>query len=159
MIVEQRSLIRRSRQFPEWERELRSRRSTSHSITVSVGNGSPIEDQRPTTRRAVAIPAREIEAVVFDLDNTLLRSPIGASLALLTVAKLVSKQLKKNGYSIGYVPLFEHLRRIDHEMLGGKSRYNIDMWWKTLFKELGLKRMDANWTHDVTLQYCNDKQW
>ena len=113
----------------------------------------PIADRRPTTRRAVAIPAREIEAVVFDLDNTLLRSPIGARLALLNVAKIVSKQLKKNGYSMGQVRLFEHLRRIDREMLGRKFRYNRDVWWKTLFKELGLKRMDAKWIDDLTLQY------
>src|SRR5207245_11190892 len=83
----------------------------------------------------------------------MLRSLIGAKLTLLTLSKLVSKQLKKNGYSIGYVPLFEHLRRIDHEMLGRKFRYNRDVWWKTLFKELGLKRMDPKWIHDITLQY------
>ena len=78
---------------------------------------------------------------------------IGARLALLTVAKLVSKQLKNNGYSIGYARLFEHLRRIDHEMLGRKFRYNRDLWWKKLFKELGLKRMDSEWIHDLTLRY------
>jgi putative hydrolase of the HAD superfamily len=49
--------------------------------------------------------------------------------------------------------LFEHLRRIDHEMLGRKFRYNRDVWWKTLFKELGLKRMDSKWIHDLTLEY------
>ena len=83
----------------------------------------------------------------------MLRSPIGARLSLLAVAKLVSKQLKKNGYSMGHVRLFEHLRRIDHEMLGRKFRYNRDVWWKTLFKELGLKRMDPKWIDDLTLQY------
>jgi HAD superfamily hydrolase (TIGR01549 family) len=87
------------------------------------------------------------------LDNTLLRSLIGARLALLTVARLVSKQLKRNGYSTGYVELFEHLRRIDHEMLGRKLRYNRDVWWKTLFKELGMKRMDPKWIHNLTIQY------
>jgi putative hydrolase of the HAD superfamily len=69
------------------------------------------------------------------------------------VAKLVSKQLKRNGYSVGYLRLFEHLRRIDHEMLGRKFRYNRDVWWKTLFKELGVKRMDPKWIHDLTLEY------
>jgi HAD superfamily hydrolase (TIGR01549 family) len=83
----------------------------------------------------------------------MLRSLIGARLALLTVAKLVSKQLKKNGYSLGSTRLFEHLRSIDHEMLGRKFRYNRDVWWKTLFKELGLKRMDLKWIHNLTLQY------
>lgn len=74
-------------------------------------------------------------------------------MALLTVAKIVSERLKKNSYSMGYIALFEHLRRIDHEMLGRKFRYNRDVWWKTLFKELGLKRMDPGWIHDLTLQY------
>jgi HAD superfamily hydrolase (TIGR01549 family) len=49
--------------------------------------------------------------------------------------------------------LFEHLRLIDREMLGRKFRYNRDVWWKTLFKEMGLKRMDPEWIHDLTLQY------
>ena len=94
-----------------------------------------------------------MEAVVFDLDNTLLRSLIGARLALFTVAKLVSKQLNQEGYAYGSIRLFKHLRRIDHEMLGRKFRYNRDVWWKTLFKELGLKRMDPKWIHALTLQY------
>jgi HAD superfamily hydrolase (TIGR01549 family) len=38
-------------------------------------------------------------------------------------------------------------------MLGRKFRYNRDVWWKTLFKELGLKRMDPKWVHDLTVQY------
>lgn len=38
-------------------------------------------------------------------------------------------------------------------MLGRKFRYNRDVWWKTLFKELGLKRMDSKWIHRLTLEY------
>ena len=38
-------------------------------------------------------------------------------------------------------------------MLGRKFRYNRDVWWKTLFKELGLKRMDPKWIHNLTLEY------
>jgi len=37
--------------------------------------------------------------------------------------------------------------------LGRKFRYNRDVWWKTLFKELGLKRMNPEWIHELTLQY------
>ena len=69
------------------------------------------------------------------------------------MAKLVSKQLEKDGRAFGWARLFKHLRRIDHEMLGRKFRYNRDVWWKTLFKELGLKRMDPKWIHILTLQY------
>jgi HAD superfamily hydrolase (TIGR01549 family) len=38
-------------------------------------------------------------------------------------------------------------------MLGRKFRYNRDIWWKTLFKELGLKRMDPKRVHHLTLEY------
>ncbi len=72
----------------------------------------------------------------------------------MTIAKLVSKQLKKKtGDSIGYVRLFKHLQHVDREMLGRKFRYNRDVWWKTLFNELRLKRMDPKWIHELTLQY------
>ncbi len=42
---------------------------------------------------------------------------------------------------------------IDGEMLGRKFRYNRDVWWKTLFKELGQKRMDPKWIRHLTLEY------
>jgi putative hydrolase of the HAD superfamily len=54
---------------------------------------------------------------------------------------------------MGSVRLFKHLQHVDREMLGRKFRYNRDVWWKTLFKELGLKRMDPKWIHDLTLLY------
>ena len=69
------------------------------------------------------------------------------------MAKLVSGRLKKDGRAFGWARLLKHLQRIDHEMLGRKFRYNRDIWWKTLFKQLGLKRMDPKWIHDLTLQY------
>ncbi len=37
--------------------------------------------------------------------------------------------------------------------MGRKFRYNRDLWWKTLFKELGLKRVEPEWIHELTLQY------
>ena len=37
--------------------------------------------------------------------------------------------------------------------MGRKFRYNRDVWWKTLFKVLGLKRMDPKWIHELTLHY------
>lgn len=83
----------------------------------------------------------------------MLRSTIGARLALLTVAKLVSKRLKGEGHTIGSVRLFKHLRLIDREMLGRKFRYDRDLWFKTLFKDTGLKRMDPKSIHHLTLQY------
>jgi HAD superfamily hydrolase (TIGR01549 family) len=71
----------------------------------------------------------------------------------VTVAKLVSKRLKQEGHILGWVRLFRHLQRVDREMLGRKFRYNRDVWWKTLFKELGLKRMNPKLIHSLTLEY------
>ncbi len=98
-------------------------------------------------------PSRDIRAVVFDLDNTLLKSKVGARRGLLVAAKLISNELKRKGQSYGYTRLFRMLQRIDREMLGWKQRYNRDHWWKTLIKQLGLKRLDPAWIHKTTQRY------
>jgi len=97
-------------------------------------------------------PARELRAVVFDLDNTLLRSSIGARQGLLAAARLISAELKKKGHSYGQRDLFKRLRLIDHEMLRRKYLYNRDVWWRTLLGELGLSTRFP-WIHRVTLRY------
>ena len=98
-------------------------------------------------------PSRDIRAVVFDLDNTLLKSKIGARRGLLVAAKLISNELEGKGYSYGYTALFRKLQSIDREMLGWKQRYNRDHWWKTLIKQLGLKRLNPAWIHKTTQGY------
>ena len=98
-------------------------------------------------------PSRDIRAVVFDLDNTLLKSKVGARRGLLVAARLISNELKRKGYSYGYTRLFRMLQSIDREMLGWKLRYNRDHWWKTLIKQLGLKRLHLTWIHKTTLRY------
>src|SRR5438094_2273614 len=96
--------------------------------------------------------ARELRAVVFDLDNTLLRSSIGARRGLLIAAELISAELKKNGHSYGQQNLFKRLRLIDHEMLRRKYLYNRDVWWRILLGKLGLSTRFP-WIHRVTLRY------
>ncbi|HYY91684.1 MAG TPA: HAD-IA family hydrolase [Candidatus Dormibacteraeota bacterium] len=93
-----------------------------------------------------------MRAVVFDLDNTLLRSTIGARKGLLTAAHLITAELKKMGQFYGEGSLFTRLRWIDREMLGSKFLYNRDVWWKTLLGELGLSSR-VPWLHRVTLKY------
>ena len=97
------------------------------------------------------LPARELRAVVFDLDNTILRSSIGARQGLITAARLISAELK-NRHSYGQRDLFKRLRLIDHEMLRRKYLYNRDVWWRTLLGELGLSTRFP-WIHRVTLRY------
>lgn len=100
-------------------------------------------------------PSKAVRAVVFDLDNTLLRSTIGARRGLQIAAKLISIELKTKGQIYSPANIFRRLQWIDREMIRRKFLYNRDVWWKTLFKELGLKRMDPKWIHHVTLQYWN----
>ena len=96
--------------------------------------------------------SRILEAVVFDLDNTLLRSAIGARRGLLVASKLIAAKMKKEGDSYSFRDLFTRLRQIDREMLGRKFLYNRDVWWKTLLHELGY-RNHFPWIHRVTLRY------
>lgn len=96
--------------------------------------------------------SRTIRAVVFDLDNTLLRSTIGARRGLEEAARLISTQLKKKGLTYSEQNLFRRLHWIDREMLGRKFLYNRDIWWKTLLEELGVSSRTA-WIHSVTMKY------
>jgi putative hydrolase of the HAD superfamily len=99
-----------------------------------------------------ASAASDIRAVVFDLDNTLLRSTIGARRGLLVAAKLISDELKKKGQPYSEQSLFTRLQWIDREMLRRKFLYNRDVWWKTLLAELGFGNRFP-WIHRVTLRY------
>ncbi len=97
-------------------------------------------------------PARRIRAIVFDLDNTLLRSTIGARRGLLVAAKMISTELNKKDGSYSEQDLFRRLQWIDREMLVRKFLYNRDVWWKTLLAELGFDSRFP-WIHRVTLKY------
>jgi len=100
---------------------------------------------------------RSIQAVVFDLDNTLLRSTIGARRGLILAAKLISHHLDRNGNRYGASGLLSQLKLIDREMLRRKFLYNRDVWWKTLLEELG-EPARASWVHSVTMKYWHAYQ-
>jgi HAD superfamily hydrolase (TIGR01509 family) len=93
-----------------------------------------------------------IRAVVFDLDNTLLRSTVGARQGLRVAARLIASELKKSGQSHSENTLFNRLQWIDREMLGRKFLYNRDVWWKTLLGELGIGNR-FQWIHRITMSY------
>jgi len=100
-----------------------------------------------------SFPRQRILAVVFDLDNTLIKSKIGEKKGLIIAARLISKQLKKRGQNYGYRVLLEKLKVLNREMLGWKQRYNRDLWWKTLVRDLHLKRLDTGFVHKTTRRY------
>ena len=97
-------------------------------------------------------PNKEIRAVVFDLDNTLLRSLVGARRGLQIAAKLISAELRKKGRIYSEASLFRRLQWIDREMIRRKFLYNRDVWWKNLLTELDLGTRYP-WIHRITLRY------
>lgn len=96
---------------------------------------------------------REILAVVFDLDNTLIQSKKGARRGLRTVSKILARRLNQEGFHFSEANLFRRLRLIDLEMHGRKFLYNRDVWWRTLFKEIGANKTSSDWIHGTTLRY------
>ena len=69
------------------------------------------------------------------------------------MARILAKQLRKEGYHYTEASLFRKLRLIDLEMHGRKFLYNRDVWWGTLLKELGLSKLRGPWIHRTTLRY------
>ncbi len=99
------------------------------------------------------VEQRRIQGVIFDLDNTLLRSKRGALRALRAASELIHERLAKEDYHYGKAELLRQLRLVDQLMLGRKRLYNRDVWWKTLLRELGLSRLSGAWVHQTTLHY------
>jgi len=96
---------------------------------------------------------QRVQGVIFDLDNTLLRSRRGALRALKSASEMIHEHLAKQGYVYGKAELLRQLRLIDQFMLGKKRLYNRDVWWKTLLRELGLSHLSGTWVHQTTLHY------
>jgi len=96
---------------------------------------------------------RRILGVIFDLDNTLIQSKKGARQGLRVVAGIFARRLGREGYHYTEANLFRRIRLIDLEMHGRKFLYNRDVWWETLFKELGLSKLKGRWIHRMTLVY------
>ncbi len=61
--------------------------------------------------------------------------------------------MRKKGFHYSETNLFRKLRLIDLEMHGRKFLYNRDVWWETLFKELGVSKLEDPWIHGTTLRY------
>ena len=100
-----------------------------------------------------------IRGVVFDLDNTLIKSRQGSLHALRTVSETMAQHLKKRGFDysrtvlLRKVRLIERDRRAPESGLAPRALYDRDKWWKTLLKQLRLTKLDGPWVHKTTLRY------
>lgn len=103
--------------------------------------------------------ANRVRGVVFDLDNTLIKSRLGSLHALRTVSTVIAQHLENNGHPRIRASLLRMLRRIERDRRAPRSGlvprglYDRDEWWKTLLQQLGLSNLQGSWVHRTTLRY------
>jgi HAD superfamily hydrolase (TIGR01662 family) len=97
--------------------------------------------------------------VVFDLDNTLLQSRLGATAGLQVAASQISLELRKHGLPFSRLQILRKLNVIERERrapssgLVPRSLYDRDNWWKLLIRNLHAARIQGPWIHQTTLLY------
>ncbi len=101
----------------------------------------------------------KVRGVVFDLDNTLIKSRQGSLHALRLVSEIFARHLEKNGFSYSKAELLGRLREIELNRrapgsgLFPRALYNRDEWWMTLLRQLQLTGLRGSWIHQTTLRY------
>lgn len=102
---------------------------------------------------------KTIRGVVFDLDNTLIKSRQGSIHALRTVSKIIAQHLRDHGFNYGSAHLLRKLRSVERDRrapesgLVPRALYDRDEWWRTLLKQLRLTKLDGPWVHKTTMRY------
>ena len=93
---------------------------------------------------------RKMRGVVFDLDNTLIKSRQGSLHALRIVSGIIAQRIQKNGFTYSKSEVLRRLRRIERDrrasrsMLVPRALYDRDQWWKTLLKQLRLEKLSGS---------------
>jgi len=95
----------------------------------------------------------KIEAVLFDLDETLLDARIGLAKAHERIVQLVSGFLREREIHVDLGALSSKVRLLDDRM-NRESRYDRDLWWPILAVEIesGLV-FPENFIHRLTAEY------
>jgi len=94
-----------------------------------------------------------VEAVLFDLDETLVDSQMGLAKAHERIVQLVSKFLRESGVQVDPKALGSKIRLLDDRM-NRESRYNRDVWWPILADEIESHPIFPNGLiHKLTIEY------
>jgi putative hydrolase of the HAD superfamily len=83
---------------------------------------------------------KNIQAIFFDLDETLIDAQLGVKSAHLAVAEKLQKYFSGKKIKVSGKSLIAHIQKLDDEM-NIKTDYNRDKWWPILLKRIGLKKM------------------
>jgi putative hydrolase of the HAD superfamily len=102
--------------------------------------------------------------VIFDLDNTLLQSRLGAAAGLRVAASQISLELRRHHLPFSKLQVLRKLNVIERERrapLSGlvpRNLYDRDNWWKILLKNLHAAPIRGPWIHKTTLHYWDAYQ-
>ncbi len=100
-----------------------------------------------------------IRGIIFDLDNTLLQSRLGAAQGLRIAASQISLELRKHNLPFSRLQILRKLNVIERDRrapssgLVPRNLYDRDNWWKLLLKQLRAVRIHGPWVHKTTLRY------
>jgi putative hydrolase of the HAD superfamily len=100
-----------------------------------------------------AILFEGVEAVLFDLDETLVDSQMGLAKAHERIAQLVSRFLNEHGVQTDFKVLESKIRFLDDRM-NKESCYDRDVWWPILADEIESHPIFTNdIIHRLTIEY------
>ncbi|KPV63575.1 MAG: putative HAD-hydrolase [Candidatus Bathyarchaeota archaeon BA1] len=94
----------------------------------------------------------QVDAVLFDLDETLIDSFKGQQAAHIEVSKMLISSLKLRGIQVNFQDLLRQVSDFDDEMEVKLIRER-DNWWPTLFRMLGGRRLSKKTAQRLTKAY------
>ncbi len=94
-----------------------------------------------------------IRAVLFDLDETLIDSSVGLSVAHLAVARELFEYMKKKRIKVNLENILEKIKMIDDSM-NLILEYDRDKWWQILLNKLNIEhRLKPEFKKILTSKY------
>lgn len=81
-----------------------------------------------------------VEAVIFDLDETLIDAQRGLKSAHERVADLLQKFLRENGKNTEKSKIETTIRRMD-DAFNRQIMYDRNLWWQKILEELGYRKI------------------
>ncbi len=100
----------------------------------------------------MGVRTENVQAIIFDLDRTLIISQNGFDKSLKTATEALVEYLRKHGELKSKNEVYRRLRPIANSF--EKHRlYNRDDWWTILLEKLGLSHLQGRWIHQLTLVY------
>jgi len=95
----------------------------------------------------------EVEAVIFDLDETLIDAQQGLKAAHRKVADLLREFLEKKNAIATQSTLEEDVKHMDDEM-NRKSLYDRNLWWQKILDETGAGvTLPKSYVGNITTEY------